>query len=113
MAAVYVSNIVINIGADFNQIFVLDDSNTNSVLDLTGYSVRSQMRKYTNSSTVYNFNTSIPNPTGGTVQIGLTTSVTSTIRPGRYIYDIVVTDTNQQKIRVVEGMALVREGATY
>jgi hypothetical protein len=113
MAAVYVSNIVINIGADFNQSFILDDSSTNSALNLTGYGVSSQMRKYSNSSTAYNFNTSIPNPTGGTVQIGMTTSVISTIKPGRYIYDIVVTDTNSKKIRVVEGMALVREGATH
>lgn len=113
MAAVYVSNIVINIGADFNQIFILDDSSTNSALNLTGYGVSSQMRKYSKSSTVYNFNTSIPNPTGGIVQIGMTTSVTSTIKPGRYLYDIVVTDTDNHKTRVIEGMALVREGATY
>jgi hypothetical protein len=113
MAAVYVSNIVINVGTDFNQIFILDDSSTNSALNLTGYGVSSQMRKYTNSSTVYNFNTSIPNPTEGTVQIELTTSVTSKIKPGRYLYDIVVIDTNNQKTRVVEGMALVREGATH
>jgi hypothetical protein len=113
MAAVYVSNIVINIGADFNQIFILDDSSTNSALNLTGYGVSSQMRKYSQSSTAYNFNTSIPNPTGGIVQIGMTTSVTSTIKPGRYLYDIVVTNTNNQKTRVIEGMALVREGATH
>jgi hypothetical protein len=113
MAAVYVSNIVINVGSDFNQVFILDDSSTNSALNLTGYGVSSQMRKYTSSSTAYNFNTSIPNPTGGTVQIGMTTSVTSIIKPGRYIYDVVVTDLNHIKTRVVEGMVLVREGATY
>jgi hypothetical protein len=113
MAAVYVSNIVINVGADFSQTFILDDSNTNSALNLTGYSVNSQMRKYTNSSTVYNFNATIPNPIEGTVGIGMTVGLTSTIKPGRYIYDIVVSDPGNTKTRVVEGMALVREGATY
>lgn len=112
MAAVYVSNIVINSGTDFSQTFLLDDFSTNSALNLTGYGVSCQMRKYSGSSTAYNFQTSIPNPPQGTIQIGLSTSVTSSIRPGRYIYDVVVTDTNNVKTRVVEGMALVREGVT-
>ena len=113
MAAVYVSNIVINSGADFSQTFLLDDSSTNSALDLTGYSISCQMRKYAGSSTAYSFQASIPNPIEGAIQIGLSTSVTSSIRPGRYIYDVVVTDMNNVKTRVVEGMALVREGVTH
>ena len=112
MAAVYVSNIVINSGADFSQSFILDDSNSNSALNLTGYGVSCQMRKYAGSATVYNFQTSIPSPVTGTIQIGLSTSITSSIRSGRYIYDIVVTAPNNIKTRVIEGMALVREGVT-
>jgi hypothetical protein len=112
MAAVYVSNIVINAGTDFSQTFVLDDFSTNSALNLTGYGVSCQMRKWAGSATSYSFQTSIPNPTQGTIQIGLSTSITSSIRPGRYIYDIVVTTPTNTKTRVVEGMALVREGVT-
>ena len=112
MAAVYVSNIVINSGTDFSQNFILDDSSNNSALNLTGYGVSCQMRKYAGSATAYNFQTSIPSPSTGTIQIGLSTSVTSSIRPGRYIYDIVVTSPDNVKTRVIEGMALVREGVT-
>ena len=112
MSAAYVSNIVINVGADFNQTFILDDSSTNSALNLTGYGVSSQMRKYSNSSTVYNFNPTIPTPLEGTVGIAMSTGITSTIKPGRYVYDIVVSDPGNIKTRVVEGMALVREGVT-
>ena len=111
MAAVYVSNIVINAGSDFNQVYTLESSNSNSPLDLTGYTVYSQMRKHSASSTYFNFNTSIVNVFMGTINIGLASSITSNIKPGRYIYDIVITK-NSIATRVIEGMALVREGAT-
>ena len=111
MAAVYVSNIVINAGSDFNQIYNLESSSSNSPLDLTGYTIRSQMRKHSTSSNYFNFNTSIINVLSGTINIGLTSSITINIKPGRYIYDIIVSK-NSITTRVIEGMALVREGAT-
>jgi len=111
MAAVYVSNIVINVGADFSQTFNLSNSD-NSALNLTGYGVSSIMRKYSNSSTSYGFNVSIANSSLGIIRIGMTTSVSCNIKPGRYIYDIVITNPSSIKTRVIEGMALVREGAT-
>ena len=46
MAAVYVSNLVLNTGTTFSQTFTLEDSESNSTLDLTGYSVNSQMKKH-------------------------------------------------------------------
>lgn len=113
MAAVYVSNIVINSGADFSQVFQLESATTNSILDLSGYTIISQMRKHSGSSTAVNFTTSIVNANQGTIQIGLSTAITSTIKPGRYIYDIIALDGNtNSRTRVVEGMVLVREGAT-
>jgi hypothetical protein len=36
--------------------------------------------------------------------------VTSTITPGRYFYDILVTNNSGTKTRVIEGMALVTAG---
>jgi len=38
--------------------------------------------------------------------------ITKRIKAGRYIYDVVLTDNNGLKERVVEGSVLVREGAT-
>ena len=113
MSAVYVSNIVINVGADFLQTFNLDNSSTQSPLILTGYGVSSVLRKYNNSSTSYGFNVSIANSTQGIIEIGMAASTTSNIPPGRYIYDIVISDVDNFKTRVVEGNALVREGATH
>jgi hypothetical protein len=110
--AVYVSNLVINAGADFNQSFTLESYSNNSPLNLIGYTISSQLRKHSGSSNYIDFNSEIVNSTAGQIQIGLASSITSTIRPGRYVYDIVVTNYDGLKSRVVEGMVLVREGAT-
>lgn len=110
--AVYVNNLVINSGATFDQTFTLEDSETNSPLDLTGSIVSSQMRKHANSSSYINFVATIIDAINGKIQIGLNSNVTNSIKPGRYLYDIIVTDNENIVTRVVEGMVLVREGVT-
>jgi len=112
MAAVYVSNIVINQGTDFSQVFNLANS-SNESLDLTDHVLTSQMRKHAGSSTSVNLNpVSVQPPTLGGIEISLTDVQTSTLKAGRYVYDIVVEDTRGIKTRVVEGSAIVREGVT-
>lgn len=113
MAAVYVNNLVVNTGADFNQTFTLEATETNSVLNLTGYTVASKMRKWSGSSSSTPFISTILSPqSSGKISIGLTSGQTAELKPGRYIYDIVITDVDNVKSRVIEGMVLVREGAT-
>lgn len=112
MAAVYVNNLVINAGSDFSQTFNLETTDTNSALDLTGYTATAQMRKYAGSSTFVNFNVSISTPlTLGKIIVNLTSAQTVNLKPGRYVYDVVITR-NSIKTRVIEGMVLVREGVT-
>ena len=43
--AVYVSNLIIDQNVDFDQVYFRKYS-TNSVLDLTGYTFKSEMRKH-------------------------------------------------------------------
>jgi hypothetical protein len=113
MSAVYVNNIVINIGADFVQTFVLEAAATNSSLDLTGCIVSAQMRKWSGSSTAITFTTQKSYPeTSGTIVLTLTSTQTSNIKPGRYVYDVVITAADLTKTRVLEGMVLAREGVT-
>ena len=112
MAAVYVNNLVINSGTDFSQTFTLESNDNDSALDLTGYTVSAQMRKYSGSSTSTTFTSSISSPgTLGKIVISLTSSQTVDLKPGRYVYDVVIT-INSVKTRVIEGMVLVREGVT-
>lgn len=113
MAAVYVSNLVVNSGADFSQSFTLDSADTNSALNLTGYTVESQMRKWSGSSTATTFTSTIVAPaTTGQILLSLTDTQTAALKPGRYVYDVVITDTSGIKSRVIEGMVLVTEGVT-
>lgn len=114
MSAVYVNNIVINIGADFRQTFVLEEAATNSLLDLTNYTVSAQMRKWSGSSTSITFTTEKPYPqTNGNIILSLTSAQTLNIKPGRYIYDVIITGVlDGSKTRVLEGMVLAREGVT-
>ena len=113
MAAVYVNNLVVNAGSDFSQSFTLEATDTNSVLNLTGYTAAAQMRKWAGSSSATSFTTTIIAPaSAGRVSIGLTSGQTSSLKPGRYVYDLVITDSANVKYRVIEGMVLVREGVT-
>ena len=41
----------------------------------------------------------------------MASTVTTDIKPGRYLYDVVLND-GTQKVKVVEGMATVRAGVT-
>lgn len=111
MSAVYVSNIVINADANFSQTFTLESADS-SPLNLTGYTASAQMRKYAGSSVATTFTCSIVTPTTlGKIIISLTAEQTTGLKPGRYVYDVVVTQSSV-KTRVIEGMVLVREGVT-
>lgn len=113
MAAVYVNNLVVNSGADFSQSFTLEGTDTNSSFNLTGYTVEAQMRKWAGSSNAISFTTSIETPlTSGIILISLTSAQTTNLKPGRYVYDIVIIDRFDIRNRIIEGMVLVTEGVT-
>lgn len=109
MSAVYVNNLTINAGTDFSQTFVLEQFDR-SELDLSNYQVKSQMRKWYGSSSFVEFSTSIFS--GGRIIITLTSDQTKDIDPGRYVYDILITDPLSVTSRVVEGMVFVSGGVT-
>ncbi len=113
MASVYVSNLIINSGATFSQTFFLNNSSTEVPFDLTNSTIKSQMRKWYGSIGVTTFTTSIVNSSTGQIIIGLGKDETSTLKPGRYIYDLLITNTSLNSTsRVIEGSVLVREGVT-
>ena len=109
--AAYVSNIIVDQGADFTQTFNLEGSN-NAPLNLTGYSGASFMKKSTRSLTnTATFTVSFPNRVAGQLRISLTPAITSGLKPGRYSYDILI-DNGSVKTRIVEGSAIVTAGVT-
>ena len=109
--AAYVSNIVIDQGADFNQTYNLENS-ANAPLDLTGYTATSVLKKHPQSLLeTATFTCSFPNRTQGQLKISLGSSITPDLKPGRYSYDILL-NSGSLKTRVVEGSALVTAGVT-
>jgi hypothetical protein len=114
MAAVYTSNLVINAGTDFSQVFSLENNTSSSDLNLTSYAVSALMRKHHGSSSATVFAAQVTDATAGNIRISLGSTITSSLKPGRYVYDVIITDGNGTgtKTRVIEGMALVREGVT-
>ncbi len=112
MAAVYVSNLVINAGATFSQQFDLAQSDDSSPLNLTGYTIAAQIRKHAGSSNPTAFTATAMDAINGLVLISLTPVQTAALKKGRHVYDIVITDAAGDKTRVVEGSVLVREGVT-
>jgi hypothetical protein len=109
--AIYVANITIPGGADFQQTFFLE-SVANTPLNLTGYTGYAKLKKSSASlNTSAAFVVSFPNRTDGNINISLASSITSKLRPGRYCYDVLL-DSGTLKTRVVEGSALVTAGIT-
>ena len=110
--AVFVSNIVIERGFDFDTTFQLEDTTTNNLLNLSGYTMDAQLRKTYSSSTSVSFASTITEASEGRIQISLASTVTTDLKPGRYVYDVKLTTTNGIITKAVEGAALVRAGVT-
>tara|TARA_B100000073_G_scaffold332371_1_gene322763 strand:- start:348 stop:683 length:336 start_codon:yes stop_codon:yes gene_type:complete len=109
--AVFVSNITIEQGFDFDTSFQLEDTRTNSPLILTGYETSGMLRKSYTSSTAVSFASTITDDINGILSISLTAAQTTALKAGRYVYDVKIT-TSGKDFKAVEGSALVRAGVT-
>ena len=112
MSAVYVSNLVINSGATFDQDFDLIESDDSGPLSLVGFRVAAQIRKHPGSIKKIDFSTTIVDASNGHIKISLSATDSGSLKPGRHLYDIVITNGAGEKTRVIEGSVLVREGVT-
>lgn len=71
--------------------------------------VSSLRKSYTSANSV-DFTTTVAN---GNLTLALSASQTLSLESGRYVYDVLVTNTVQNTIsRVIEGVVTVRPGAT-
>ena len=100
------SNIYIDAGSDYTNIITIDSAG-GAPFNLTGYTVKSQIRKSYSSSTAYNFTATIFNATSGQVQLTMTATQTELIPPGRWLYDVEITSSSGARKRVVEGLVIV------
>ena len=87
MSAVYVHNISIDRGTDYEQEYDMFEVGGKSV-DLSNHTARAQIRKHRGSLTSTSFVVGFPNRTKGKVKLTIPSYVTSRLKPGRYVYDI-------------------------
>ena len=110
--AVYVSNIVIEQGFDFDTSFQLEDTRTNAFLDLTGSTATGQIRKSSASTSKVSFATTVSTPENGIITVSLGSTVTVDMKPGRYVYDVKIITSGGKEYKDIEGSAIVRGGVT-
>ncbi len=113
MASPYVVNLSINSGTSFTQSFTLSNE-SGSALNLSSYEIKSQLRKHPQSNSYVNFITTAVSPaSSGVLKLQLQPESTSSLKPGRYMYDIIITNNQTgEKTKVIEGSAIVSKSIT-
>ena len=107
---VYRKNITINVGETFSEDLTLLSADSSGVVDLTGYSAQSKLRKSPTNYRFADIQVGIVNPSQGQINISIASSITKFLQGGRHVYDIVLTRPSGFKFVAVEGDALVRSG---
>jgi len=84
-----------------------------SAMNLTGYSVASQMRStHDSSSIVATFSGTVSNASSGQITLSLTNSQTSAIEEAIYVYDVEITSGTGTVTRILEGTITVTPEVT-
>lgn len=106
------SNLYIDQGTTFSAVIEVADVNGN-VIDISSYQSRGRFRKSHNSSTYWDFNTSILNGgEKGEVEISLSPIETSALKSGKYVYDVEIYIGTSYVYRILEGNLEVNPSAT-
>ena len=111
--AVFSTNLLIYIHTDFEQTFLLEDSQSNSAKDLTGFTGTSTMQRTLILGSLTAFNLTFTNRLLGKVRISLTNAQTANIADGKYFYELMLTDPNDVVERVSEGVVIVKHPVTW
>lgn len=103
--------------ATFTTAFKWQTKSSGQPVNLTGYTAAMQIRRTPDSATALVSISSPSNgitidPLNGKVTIEIPYTTTSTLTPGKYVYDLVLTNTASKKKRLVEGVVVVDAGVT-
>jgi hypothetical protein len=104
------ANIVVDQGTTFTtSIYLTDDDGV--AIDLSGYTGRSQIRKHYTSSNSISFTVTLT-AIQGIVTLDLTSTQTSALTAGRYVYDVEVVSSSNVVARIIEGNVTVTPEVT-
>lgn len=97
-------------GSDFSAQITLQNDN-GTPMNLTGFTAFSQFRKHPTSSTYYQFQPTITAPLTGVINLTLSAAASSLVKPGRYMYDVEITN-GATRLRVSEGIVTINAEIT-
>ena len=116
--AVYTSNLSLTTDSDFSQMFTLENAETNSPTNLSGFTIASSIRKHPAAKRGEGFEATIINAAAGKIRLGMSGIKSRKLadegffRTGRYVYDVVIKDSASERTKVLEGTVLVNVGVT-
>jgi hypothetical protein len=108
--AVSAINITIEQGADFTATYNIKNPDE-SAASLASYTVEGTLKKHPGANTGYEFVTSLTTSTA-VLDISLSRTVTASLDPGRYYYDLFLIAPGGTRTKIIEGNALVNGSAT-
>lgn len=84
-----------------------------TAINITGYQFASQIRKsYYSTNAVASLTVTVVDAANGNVKLSMTSANTANVKAGRYLYDLLMTDTGGVKTRVIEGVITVTPQVT-
>jgi len=104
-------NLVIDQGTTYNLYVELNDDNGNP-LSGNHYTARAKLRKHFGSANSTSFTASLSNTGTGVLVLSLTSTQTSALDSGKYVYDVELVDSSNNVTRVFEGNALITPEST-
>ena len=106
------SEITIEQGANLTSTITVNDIQGDAV-NLTTYSASSQLRKSYYSSSANTLTATITGNSNGQITLSMTAANTSNLTPGRYVFDLIITNSTDNSVtRVIEGTAIVLPSVT-
>jgi hypothetical protein len=109
--AAYVE-ITIEQGANLSSTVNVNDTQGDAV-NLSTYSASAQLRKSYYSSTANTLSAIITGNANGQITLSMTAANTALLTPGRYVYDLKITNSVDNSVtRVIEGTATVLPSVT-
>tara|TARA_Y100001937_G_C6933940_1_gene247266 strand:- start:78 stop:428 length:351 start_codon:yes stop_codon:yes gene_type:complete len=105
------SNLFIDQGSNFNTTIDLSDT---PGLSLTNYTAAGKIAKSYDGTTKATFSATVDS-NSKVVSISLTAAQTAAIKPGRYVYDIIIVSPDSPAVvtRILEGQIDVTPGVTF
>lgn len=100
-------------GSTFQWDITVYDTDGTSLLDLSGYTVRSQIRKkFSDTNPSETFTITYPDAVNGVVRLSLSATETAALARGRYYYDVELVDGVGKVVKLYKGNFIIYAEAT-